>query len=309
MSLYPPPRDVQADVWTRLPDAYRHPGATPDWARANRPGHAADCFLEGPSFDRDGNLYVTDIPFGRVFRVAPDGRWTLVVEYDGWPNGLKLHRDGRVFITDYRHGIMLLDPARGAVEPFLTHRRSESFKGVNDLFFDRDGRMYFTDQGQSGMHDPSGRVYRYDLASERLERLIANAPSPNGLVMSPEEDVLFVAMTRGNAVWRVPIFPDGGTSKVSVFTTMAGGVSGADGMAMDVDGTLHVCDAGNGCVWSFSRFAEPRHRYLSPNGRGSTTNCAFGGADGRELFVTESSTGCILRVTTPAPGQTMYGLG
>lgn len=54
------------------------------------------------SFDRAGNLYVTDIPFGRVFRISPAGEWTLVTEYDGWPNGLKIHKDGRIFITDYK---------------------------------------------------------------------------------------------------------------------------------------------------------------------------------------------------------------
>ncbi|MBB5696610.1 SMP-30/gluconolactonase/LRE family protein, partial [Roseomonas pecuniae] len=72
-----------------------------------------DCFLEGPSFDRQGRLYVTDIPFGRVFRISPEGEWEQVAEYDGWPNGLKIHRDGRIFITDYKRGIMLLDPESG----------------------------------------------------------------------------------------------------------------------------------------------------------------------------------------------------
>lgn len=306
MSLYPPPRDADAEPWARLPDEYRVPDTAPDWAAANRPGHNVDSFLEGPSFDRQGRLYVTDIPYGRVFRIDDRGHWTLVAEYDGWPNGLKIHRDGRIFITDYKHGIMLLDADRGTVEPVLTHRRSESFRGVNDLFFDRAGRIYFTDQGQTGMHDPTGRVYRYDLDSERLDLLISNAPSPNGLVMNPDEDVLYVAMTRGNAVWRVPIFPDGGTSKVSVFTAMAGGPSGADGMAMDHEGNLYVCDAGNSCVWSFSAYAEPQVRYRAPERGVSTTNCAFGGEDGCDLFITESTTGTILRARTPAPGQPMF---
>ena len=58
-----------------------------------------------------------------------------MAEYDGWPNGLKIHRDGRIFITDYKRGIMLLDPASGSVTPFLETAASESFKGVNDLVF------------------------------------------------------------------------------------------------------------------------------------------------------------------------------
>ena len=230
----------------------------------------------------------------------------MVAQYDGWPNGLKIHKDGRIFITDYKHGIMQLDPESGEVTPFLTHRKSESFRGVNDLFFDDRGNMYFTDQGQTGMHDPTGRVYRYNLESEQLDLLIANGPSPNGLVMNPAQDVLYVAMTRGNAVWRVPIHPDGGTAKVSIFTPMAGGHSGADGMAVDREGRLFVCDAGNACVWVFSDDARPVYRIKAASGGRSTTNLAFGGADGKSLFITESSSGTILRANMDVAGQPMY---
>ncbi|HUS97463.1 MAG TPA: SMP-30/gluconolactonase/LRE family protein [Hyphomicrobiaceae bacterium] len=306
MSLYPPPKELPATVWTDMPSEFRRPGQYPPWGSANKPGHAVDCFLEGPSFDRDGNLYVTDIPYGRIFRISPGRQWTLVAEYDGWPNGLKIHRDGRFFITDYKHGIMQLDPGTGAVTPVLTHRRSESFRGVNDLVFDYEGRMYFTDQGQTGMHDPTGRVYRYNLETEALELLVANAPSPNGLVLNPEQNTLYVAVTRGNGVWRVPILADGGTTKVSIFTALAGGVSGADGMAIDSAGRLFVCDAGNGCAWVFTKWAEPVYRVRSGTGGRSTTNIAFGGPENRHVFITESDTGNILTAEMEVPGQPMY---
>lgn len=305
MSLYAPPQDMNSEVWSRLPDDLRREGE-PEWAKGNRPGQRIHSFLEGPSFDRNGDLYVTDIPYGRIFKVSPDRNWTLVAEYDGWPNGLKIHRDGRIFITDYKHGIMQLDPANGQVTPFLTHRKSESFRGVNDLFFATDGRMYFTDQGQTGMHDPTGRVYRYNLETEQLDLLVANGPSPNGLVMSPEQDVLYVAMTRGNAVWRVPIHPDGGTSKVSIFTPMAGGHSGADGMAVDQEGRLFVCDAGNACVWVFDQDAVPLFRIKASSDGRSTTNLAFGGKDGKSVFITESTSGTILRAELDVAGETMF---
>ncbi len=306
MSLYPPPVDHPCKVWTTIPDSYRRHGEVPDWARGNKQGQPTDCFLEGPSFDRNGDLYVTDIPFGRIFKIAPDGTWSLVTEYDGWPNGLKIHRDGRIFITDYKRGIMQLDPTGGTVTPVLTNRRSESFRGVNDLVFDSTGRMYFTDQGQTGMHDPSGRVYRYDMNSGALDLLIANAPSPNGIVLSPDETTLYVAVTRGNGVWRVPLLADGGTTKVSIFVNLAGGISGADGMAVDTNGRLFVCDAGNGCAWVFTRWGEPVYRVKSPTGGRSTTNIAFGGLENRDVFITESDTGNILRATMDVPGQPMF---
>ncbi|MEQ7918647.1 SMP-30/gluconolactonase/LRE family protein [Xanthomonas sp. WHRI 1810A] len=305
MSLYPPPRDLPTRVFTRLPERFCRDGDS-DWVRANKPGQKVKSFLEGPSFDRHGNLYVTDIPYGRVFRIDAGGDWSLVAEYDGWPNGLKIHRDGRIFIADYKRGIVLLDPQRGAVTPFLTHSRSEGFKGVNDLFFDADGTLYFTDQGQTGQQDPTGRVFAYDLEKDRLTLLINNGPSPNGLVMDLAQNALFVAMTRGNAVWRLPIQRDGGTSKVGIFTAMAGGVSGADGMALDVQGNLYVCDAGNACVWVFDPHAVPLYRIRSCTEGRTLTNLAFGGQDNKQLFITDASTGTILVADLEQAGQPMF---
>mgnify|MGYP006138590267 CR=1 FL=1 len=80
-----------------------------EWCDANKPGHQIDSFLEGPSFDCEGNLYVTDIPFGRIFRISPQLEWSLVAEYDGWPNGLAIHRDGSLWISDYRRGLLKLE--------------------------------------------------------------------------------------------------------------------------------------------------------------------------------------------------------
>ena len=196
MTFFAPPRRVETTVFTRLPDRFRNPRRTA-WAEANQGGRPIDCFLEGPSFDRQGRLYVTDIPYGRIFRVSAEGEWEQVAEYDGWPNGLKIHSDGRVFITDYKRGIMLLDPASGTVTSFLETAASESFKGVNDLVFAPSGNLYFTDQGQTGMHDPTGRVWK--LTPEgRLTCLVNTIPSPNGIVVDPEESFLLVAVTRAN---------------------------------------------------------------------------------------------------------------
>src|SRR3712207_8814821 len=72
-----------------------------------------------------------------------------------------------------------LDPDTGAVTPLLETAFTEGFKGVNDLVFSAKGDIFFTDQGQTGLHDPTGRVYRYS-ADGILSRLIDTVPSPNG---------------------------------------------------------------------------------------------------------------------------------
>jgi sugar lactone lactonase YvrE len=73
MYLETPPRLIETKIFTAMPDKFRRKGMRTDWPDANRPGVATDSFIEGPSFDKDGHLYIVDIPFGRIFRIAPDG--------------------------------------------------------------------------------------------------------------------------------------------------------------------------------------------------------------------------------------------
>ena len=300
MRLYPPPKTIKAEVFARVPDGLRKKVRTA-WADINKGGQICDAFLEGPSFDRAGNLWVTDIPHGRVFKVSAAGDWSLVTEYDGWPNGLKFHKDGRAFITDYKRGIMTLDPATGTVAPLIETVRTESFKGVNDLHFASNGDLFFTDQGQTGLHDPTGRVYRY-ASDGRLTCLVDTVPSPNGIVLDRSEKVVYVAVTRGNAVWRLPIMGDGNASKVGIAIQLSGGLSGPDGLALDEEGGLVVAHAGMG-VWRFDRMLRPTH-YIEPQGGIFTTNIAF---RGKRLFITESESGAILMAELPVAGARMFG--
>ncbi|RKE34707.1 gluconolactonase [Paraburkholderia sp. BL23I1N1] len=280
-----------AEVFTRMPQKYRKPDVQTDWAVANRAGQSTDSFLEGPVWSQAGFLYVTDIPHGRIFRITRTGEWELVVEYDGEPNGMKLVDDSHLLITDYRNGLMLLNLERGDVRPYLERRNSERFRGVNDLTFDSAGNLYFTDQGQTGLHDPTGRVYRLSPAG-KLDMLLGNCPSPNGLVLSPDEKVLYVAMTRGNCVWRVPLQADGSVSKVGQYFTSYG-PSGPDGLTIDAEGRLFIANPGLGRVWGLNHRAEPVVVLTSPGGA-SLTNLCFGGADMKTLFMTESVSGTVL---------------
>jgi gluconolactonase len=297
MSLYPPPLRLEPREWTRMPERFRRKVRTA-WADANR-GEAIDSFLEGPSFDRAGNLYVTDIPHGRVFRIAPDGGWTQVAEYDGWPNGLKIDKDGGIVITDYRRGLVRLDPASGNVTPLLETRHSEGFKGVNDLVFASNGDIYFTDQGQTGLHDATGRVFRLR-ANGQLDCLIATVPSPNGIVLNLAETQVYVAATRANAVWRLPLMANGGVSKVGLWLQLSGGI-GPDGLALDAEGGLVVCHLGIG-AWRFDARGRPTH-LVELAERQYGTNVAYGGPGNRTVFITESATGCILCCELPVAGR------
>lgn len=293
-----PPTVRDTEVFTRLPDRFREPRRTA-WSAANRGGLAIDSFLEAPVFDAHGNLYVGDIPNGRIFRIDAKGEWELVVQYEGEPNGMKFASDGEIVIADYRNGLLALDVERGTIRDWLGRRNTERFKGPNDLAFDSRGNLYFTDQGQTGLHDPTGRVYRLGVDG-RLDALLTNVPSPNGVALSPDEKVLYVAVTRGNCVWRVPLMEDGSVAKVGQFFTSRG-PSGPDGLAIDESGRLVVANPGLGVAWVLDALAQPVEVLKSAAGP-SLTNLAFGGADRKTAYFTESTTGTILRAAMQVPG-------
>ncbi|MEO6270863.1 MAG: SMP-30/gluconolactonase/LRE family protein [Lautropia sp.] len=301
--LFHPPPLVATRTFARLPDSLRRSGRQSEWHRW-QPGVLPEhSLLEGPAFDRDGTLWCVDIPYGRIFRVSPDGQFTTAAEYVGEPNGLAIHRDGRIFIADYANGIMVLDPASGRVGPFITRVRLERLKAVNDLVFASNGDLYFTDQGMTGLHDPTGRVFRAR-PDGQVDCLLDNIPSPNGIALDPAEKSLYVAVTRANSVWKVPLLADGSVAKVANFIQLSGG-GGPDGLAVDSAGNIAVAHIGLGIVWLFNARGEPLARIQSDVGH-HTTNMAFGGPDRRTLFITESESGTLLQADMPAPGLTLF---
>lgn len=300
MKTYPFPEPVvlDAEVFAELPADLRNTGVSSYWANANRHGQAVDSFIEGPSVDTHGNLWFVDIPFGRIFCLDTAGTIKEIVQYDGQPNGLKIHQDGSIYIADFQQGIMRLDPGSGEICHALRDCDTEGFKGCNDLTFGQDGSLYFTDQGQTGLQDPSGRVYRWSPESGRLDCLIDSVPSPNGLVLSLDERILYVAVTRANAVWRLPLANSGRVNKAGLFLQFSGGRSGPDGLALTAQNGVVVCQTGLGLVWVHDALGRPVAVIRSPKGLG-TTNCAFAGPDSRTLYITESDSGSILKVEFP----------
>jgi gluconolactonase len=287
---------IKTEVFAEVPQRLRKTGTPPERLAAGKSATPAGCFLEGPAFDRAGNLHVVDLAWGRIFKVSPKGEFEVAIEYDGEPNGLAVHKDGRIFIADHKRGILYLKD--GKVVPVVSRYHQQGFKGVNDLTFAENGDLYFTDQGVTDLADPSGCVYRYT-ASGVLEQLANCVPSPNGLVF--QQNVLYVAATRANAVWRLPFAPDGKVVRMGVYLQLSGG-RGPDGMAMDETGGLAVAHPDMGAVWIFSHRGELLYRVDSCKSD-LVTNVAY---QGNTIYLTDSGSGCILRAKVPAPGRTLF---
>jgi len=302
--MYSAPPEIKTEVFTQIPDALRYSGEPNLWVKFTRPGAHMHSFLEGPSFDRNGNLYCVDVPYGRIFRISPQGEWTVAAEYPGEPNGLKIHRDGRIFIADQRHGIMVMDPARGEVIPFFTRPNLERFRGCNDLCFASNGDLYITDPGRSCLNDPTGRVFLLR-PDGKLDLLLNNVPYPNGIVLDRDETCLNIAVTRGNCIWRMSTYSGNIIPRVGLFIQLLGGAGGPDGLAIDEEDNLAIAHSQQGTVWLFSKKGEPVCRIRSCSG-GAVTNLAYGGPDRKTLYITEAESGSILTAQMQVPGKKMY---
>ena len=112
-----------------------------------------------------------------------------------------------------------------------------------------------------------------------------------------------MAVTRGNAVWRGPLLPDGSVSKVGVFRSFFG-TSGPDGMAVDSDNRLVVAHASLGGAFVMNARAEVTHFVRSPVGQ-TITNVAFR-PDTPELILTDSEQGHVLMAELPSTGAQLY---
>ncbi|WP_395702875.1 SMP-30/gluconolactonase/LRE family protein [Aquabacterium sp.] len=258
-------------------------------------------YLEGPAVARDGTLYFTDVPGGRILRLTPAQEIELFLEYDGEPNGLKIHRDGRLFVADNRHGILCIDPVSKTITPYCERVANERLRGPNDLVFADNGNLYFTDQGNSDITRPHGRVVLVR-PDGRAELVLQGIPSPNGIVLSVDQAWLYVAVTRSNAVWRAQVLPDGRVDRCGVYVQLSGG-GGPDGMAVDERNNLIVAHSSFGAIWVFDPKGEPLYRANSPTGGLGISNVSFGGPEHRTLYVTESVTGTILALDMPQAGQ------
>lgn len=278
-----------------LPASLHGSGPPSRWIEIERHGSVTTSFLEGPVVQPDGSLLVCDVAWGRIFHVSTRGGFEVVCRYDGAPNGLARDASGVIWIADFLCGILRWTPGDDEPQVVLSGPSLEPFKGVNDLCFGPDGWLYFTDQGETGLHDPSGRLYRWH-PDNGLHVLVSGIPAPNGLCLPSPGDAL-VAATRDNSVWRVPFNERGDVRKVGRFLSLSGG-AGPDGMAVNGEGLIAVAHLGLGAVWIFDAVGEIVARIDSPTGR-STTNVAFA-PDQRTVFITEAETGTVLVAELPS---------
>ncbi len=231
-------------------------------------------FTEGPAVDTQGNIYFTDVQRSRIHKIDRQGQLTTFLENTQGMNGLMFDPRGRLIACQSTSGrIVAIDVATKAVTDIATQFEGARFNSPNDLVIDRQGNIYFSDRNGNA-------VYFIAATDNSVRRLITTLTLPNGLLLSLDEKTLYVLYGSPNLV-SYPINSPGQLGAPQM--TALQGAGGGDGMTIDTQGNLYITRPNINAV-----------QVLTPAGQSLGTitfqeapsNCVFGGADLKTLFVT-----------------------
>jgi gluconolactonase len=282
-------------------------------------------FLEGGAFDNDGNLWFVAIGSGWVSYLTPDGKLVPVFNCNPpdeigqtcEPQGTRWH-EGKLYVPTRHRGILTYDPKTKEVKTLVYTYRNQLFKGPNDLDFDADGNLFFTDPWATGpgpnMSDGTGAVYQYS-KDGILRKVMDGLNFPNGIAVSPDNNTLAVGdCTAGRMIYATfatgPTLSTPGATPDPLHLTFSSVRAGSylpgtgcpDGLHYDVKGNLWLGTPRLGGILQI----DPRGVIVGfvpiPNGDLATTNFAFGGPDNQYIYFMGANSGTFWRFKAPNPG-------
>jgi len=235
-------------------------------------------FTEGPAVNAYGNLFFTDIPNNRIYKLSPKGTISVFLENTGGANGLYFDAGGNLLACLGGRGKVVSIDHAGNVTTVVDKYKAKPFNSPNDLWLDRKGGIYFTDP-RYGRRDnlPQDGEHVYYITPDRKEviRVADDLVRPNGIIGTPDGERLYIADHGAGKTYVYTIKPDGTLSGKKLFAP-----EGSDGMTIDSQGNVYLT---NDAV-----------KVYNPRGRKIQTieiperpaNVTFGGKDKRTLIVT-----------------------
>ena len=255
-------------------------------------------FTEGPIWYNEGLLF-SDIPANTVYRWTPEDGTSVFLKPSGHANGLAIDPEGRLLLAQH-DGQVGRHADEGTVRPLVSTYGGRRLNSPNDLTVASDGTIYFTDPPygiaeEKRRLDFSG-VYRLSTGGE-LTLLTKAFARPNGICLSPNDSTLYVNDSRKTLIRAYDVTETGDLTNERMFATPqdedADGTT--DGMKADAEGNLYT--TGPGGVWVYAPNGEKLARIPVPK---APTNLAFGGKDGKTLFITARPH--VYRVPVNVPG-------
>jgi gluconolactonase len=243
---------------------------------------AGDCqFTEGPIWLPEGTLLFSDIPADTIYRLA-DGEKSVFRKPSGNSNGLTLDLQNRLVACEHGNRRVSLTMPDGMVKALATEYEGSMLNSPNDVVVKSDGAIYFTDppygvRAENRELDFQG-VYRV-APDGGLTLLVDDFEKPNGLCFSPDEQVLYIADTDKHWLRAFDVKADGTLEKGRVFCRAE--EMRPDGIKCDVAGNVYVTAVDG--VWVYSPAGEMIEKIPTEE---RPANLAFGGSDGRTLYMT-----------------------
>lgn len=286
-------------------------------------------FPEGPVALEEGAMAVTEIRGGCVSRITASGERQLIANTGGGPNGLAAGPHGTLIVCnnggseyvqgralpigparDWRGGVIQRVDPDGAVRTLYTHSADRRLSSPNDLVFDAEGGFWFSDFGKKHASGRDHGAIGYALPDgSRIEDAVFPLLSPNGVALSPNERVLYVADTETARIYAFDIeapgrlrrAADGATAGPTLICALPQ-LAAFDSMAIDAEGVLYVATLMAGCVTVVDPVRRAIVRQLAvPDAL--PTNVCFAGPGRRQLFVTLAETGRLAVLDVDTPGH------
>ncbi len=290
-------------------------------------------FPEGPVVMPDGSVILVEIRAQQLTRVFPDGRKEVVAKIPGGPNGAALGPDGKIYICNNggfswapsRGGVIMpgapdaseyiggsiqrVDIQSGKVETLFDKVGDHPLKGPNDLVFDKQGGLWFTDLGKRRARDMDVGAFYYMKpgASGVIEGHFGMLPA-NGIGLSPDEKTVYVAETPTARLWAFKVGNPGEIVPSDVIyrgergkpIAGLGGYQMFDSLAVEASGNVCVATLINGSI----SVIAPDGKLVEqvPTGDNVTTNIAFGGPELKTAYITLSGKGELVMMDWPRGG-------
>jgi gluconolactonase len=245
-------------------------------------------FTEGPLW-WNGRLIFSDVPANRIYELVPPATQPTVFRSpSGNANGNAVGPDGALYTCE--HSRQVSKTVGAVVSPLVTMYNGVGLNGPNDIIVRRDGNLYFTDPNYVTSSQPKQNVFRrapdgtLSVVDDTLNR-------PNGIALSPAQDVLYATSADGGFINRYDVAADGTTSNKRKFVDVAA----PDGIAVDDAGNLYVAST------SVEVFRPDGSRIGNITTPQQPANVAFGGADRKTLFITARTAVYQVKVNVPGP--------
>lgn len=271
-------------------------------------------FAEGPAADAAGNVYFSDCPENRIYRYHPDtGKTEIWKEPSGRANGMNFDAQGRlVTCCDGKDGgarAVWRYEHTGSVNVLASHYQGKQLNAPNDLCFDNQGNIYFTDPRYGYQHDVEQdcmAVYRIDV-NGTLTRVIDDLETPNGILLTPDNNTMYLVDNNpdpSGARTLVEYHQDSnGNWRQGKQLHDFGDDRGGDGMVLDVEGNIYLTAGGDEKAGVYIFAPNGDSLGFIPTGE-APGNCTFGGDRLTTLYITATSSLYVIELAIP--GHLIY---